>query len=253
MSGGGLMKTLVLIPVYNCGKTLSSLFSFLYRLNPQPDLYVFAENNSKDDTLDRIWKFKRPHKVIRLWLKEDATIISETPYDTIAHVRQLLLTFARNYDPDYAIFLDSDVFPRTKELIESLTFWGKDLVGGAYLRAFPEGVWLASKWSVPGDPHHFGLHKRIVKPLDQPLMTSAGCLCLSRKLLRDTRINFFPVAPVGASEDFGYCLQARNYGYATYLDGTAKLHHVIQKKIPQKPWTFDSVKNCYVPFHYGVA
>ncbi|MFZ7137671.1 MAG: hypothetical protein ACOWW1_04560 [archaeon] len=247
------MKTLILIPVYNCGKKLSSLFSFLYKLDPQPSLYVFAENNSDDDTLNRVWKFKRPHKVIRLWFRKDAPVVSESPYDTIAHVRQTLLTFARNFDPDYAIFLDSDVYPKTKELIDCLSFWGKDLVGGAYLRAFPEGLWLASKWQVPGDPKHYALRKKVTRALDEPLMTSAGCLCLSRKIIQDKRVNFYPVRPKGASEDFGYCLQARNFGYKTYLDGTINLKHVIGKKIPKKPWTFDNIQDSYIPFYYNTT
>jgi GT2 family glycosyltransferase len=244
------MKTLLLIPVYNCEKTLPTFFSFLYRLNPQPSLYVFAENNSKDETLKRVWKFKRPHKVIRLWFRKDATRQCTRPYEPIAHVRQMLLTFARRYDPDYAIFLDSDVYPHSKNLIDSLYLWGKDIVGGAYVRAFPEGVWLASKWEVPGISGCYELRRKVDVALDEPSMTSAGCLYLSRKIIQDGRINFYPVSPEGASEDFGFCLQARNYGYGIYLDNTVNLQHAIPKKLPNKPWTYNSIKKDYVPFLY---
>jgi glycosyltransferase involved in cell wall biosynthesis len=245
------MRTLVLIPVYNCGKTLPTLFSFLYKLDPQPDLYVFAENNSEDNTLDCVWRFKRQHKVIRMWFRKDAAVLGETPYEPLAHVRQLLLTFARRYDPDYAIFLDSDVYPRTKGLIDNLSLWGRDIVGGSYLRVFPEGVWLASKWEALSNPHRYALRRETGVPLDEPIMTSAGCMCLSRRIIQDKRINFYPVSPADASEDFGYCLQARNYGYKVYLDGTAELHHPIPKKMPPKPWTYDSALHQYTPFFYG--
>jgi glycosyltransferase involved in cell wall biosynthesis/GT2 family glycosyltransferase len=245
------MKTLMLIPVYNCGKTLPTLFSFLYKLGPQPDMYVFAENNSEDNTLDCVRKFKKSHKIVRVWFRKDAAILSETTYDPIAHIRQLLLTFARNYDPDYAIFLDSDVYPCTRELVENLSLWSKDLVGGSYLRLFPEGIFIASKWENPNNPQRYALRQKIHMPLDEPLMTSAGCMCLSRRIIQDKRINFYPIKPPNASEDFGYCLQARNYGYNVYLDGTSKLHHPIPRKMPPKPWTYDSSHQQYTPFFYG--
>jgi GT2 family glycosyltransferase len=243
------MKTIFLIPIYNCGKTLPTLFSFLYKLDPQPDLYVFAENNSDDNTLLAACKFKRPHKIIRVWFRNDAAIIGESRYEPIAHIRQLLLTFARRYDPDYAIFLDSDVYPRTKDLIDRLSLWGKDVVGGPYLRLFPNGMFLASKWITPDGKA--AMTRKINVPLAEPTVTSAGCLCLSRKIVQDKRINFYPISHEGASEDFGYCLNARDYGYKIYLDGTLNLLHRIPRKMPKKPWLFDpKIQKC-IPFYYG--
>ncbi len=242
------MKSIILIPVYNCGKTLPTFFSFLYKLNPQPDLFVFAENNSVDNTLELLSKFKKQHKVIRVWLREDAAAIGQSPYEPIAYVRQLLLTFARRYNPDYTIFLDSDVYPRSRDLIDRLSLWQKDIVGGAYLRAFPTGVFVASKWILN---HHMMLKKKLNMPLSQPTVTSAGCLCLSRKIVQDKRINFHPILEPGASEDFGYCLQARNFGYRIYLDATVQLHHEIPKKNIKKPWSFNTLSNSYEPFFYG--
>ncbi|MCL1976524.1 MAG: glycosyltransferase [Candidatus Bathyarchaeota archaeon] len=243
-----MTKTIVLVPVYNCGKNLPAFFNSLYNLDPQPSLYVFAENNSTDNTLLQIQQFKLPHKVIRVWFRPDAAMLSQNRYVPIAQIRQLLLTFARNYDPDYALFLDSDVYPQTKELIKNLTHLKKDLVGGAYLRAFPDGVWLASKWKSPIDGQ-YTLHREIQKTLDEPLMTSAGCMCLSRKIIQDTRVNFYPVKP-NASEDFGYCLQASANGYKIFLDGTNKLEHVIPEKIPIKPWSRNVLTQQYEPFFY---
>jgi len=244
------MKTLMLIPVYNSSKILPVLFRFLYKLDPQPELYVFAENNSHDNTLELIRKFKKPHKVIRVWFRKDAVTISENRYVPIAHVRQLLLTFARCYDPDYAIFLDSDVCPRTKELINNLTTWKKDIVGGSYLRPFPEGLFLASKWEVPEHPNARIYYRKPRLPLDEPHVTSAGCMCLSRKIIQDNRINFYPMYREHASEDFGYCLQAREQGYKIYLDSTAELIHFIPEKIPPKPWCFNTITRELVPFAY---
>lgn len=243
-----LTKTLILVPVYNCTKTLPSFFRCLYDLNPQPNLYVFVENNSSDDTLQQVRRFKHPHKIIRVWFRKDAAMCNTNRYIPIAHIRQLLLTFARNYNPDYAIFLDSDVFPRTKELIDNLTRWRKDIVGGGYLRVFPDAMWLASKWKHPNQSG-YEFRRKIQKTLDEPWITSAGCMCLSQRIIQDKRINFFPVIP-NASEDFGYCLQAREHGYKVFLDGVIKLEHYIPEKIPTKPWSRNSITQPYEQFFY---
>jgi glycosyltransferase involved in cell wall biosynthesis/GT2 family glycosyltransferase len=242
------LKTIILVPVYNSGKTLPLFFSSLNALEPQPELYVFAENNSSDDTLEQVSKFNLPHKVIRVWFRKDAAMLSQNRYEPIAHIRQLLLTFARDYNPDYAIFLDSDVIPRTQSLIENLTLWKKDIVGGAYLRMFPQGVWLASKWKDPNTGEVMFRQKTHL-PLEKPHMTSAGCMCLSRKIIQDKRVNFYPVQ-AGASEDFSYCLQARDYGYEVFLDGVIKLEHIIPEKLRVKPWTRNSFTGEYEHFSY---
>jgi GT2 family glycosyltransferase len=240
-------KIIVMIPVYNCAGILPQLFNSLYALSPQPDFYVFAENNSSDDTLSRIQEFRCPHKTIRVWFRKDAALLHEGRYEPIAQIRQLLLTFARNIDPEYAVFLDSDVFPRTPELLRNLTCWQKDIVGGAYLRAYPDGIWLASKWRIPGDDRVLRLYS-VRKVLDKPLVTSAGCLCLSRKIIQDRRIDFVPLIP-GASEDFGYCLKARELGYKVFLDGISKLYHHIPERLPLKPWSRNAL-NEYELFFY---
>jgi len=245
------LKTLVLIPVYNRGKILPTFFDSLQHLNPQPNLYVFAENNSNDDTLAQVWNFKLPHKVIRIWYRKEAVMLNENRYVTIAHIRQLLLTFARNYDPDYAIFLDSDILPKTERLIDSLTSWRCDIVGGPYLRLFPEGLWLASRWQSPEKPNCGMLFRSPRMALDEPLMTSGGCLCLSKKIIQDKRIEFYPLYSNDSSEDFGYCLKARDHGYKVYLDGTLSLLHYFPSDQPIKPWSRDMSSSEYMPFFYG--
>lgn len=243
-----MIKTVILIPLYNSGKTLPTLFEALYTLSPQPNLYVFAENNSSDDTLEQVRQFKLPHKIIRVWFRKDAVMINQNRYVTIAQIRQLLLTFARDFDPDYAIFLDSDVIPQTTKLIDSLTSWKKDILGGAYLRPFPNGIYLASRWKHPTNKGATVLRQKISLPLEEPLVTSAGCMCLSRKIIQNKRINFYPTI-TGTSEDFGYCLKAREHGYKVFLDGVTKLKHMIPEMLI-KPWSRSSRTNQYEPFFY---
>jgi glycosyltransferase involved in cell wall biosynthesis len=245
------MRTCLLIPVYNNAKTLPKLFHCLDKLNPQPDMTFFAENNSRDNTLWLIKKHYRhkPHKIIRVWFRDDAAQACQSVYEPIAHIRQLLLTAARHYDPDYAIFLDADVYPLSSSLIAILTGWRKDIVGGSYVRLFPDGPFLASKFST--DDSKFYRYYRIpYAELMEPLMTSAGCLCLSRKIIQDKRVNFWPLYNLEASEDFGYCLRARELGYKVYLDGTAVLWHDTECQVRPKPWMRTPDKKGYIKFVY---
>jgi len=197
-------KVIVLIATYNNSKILPIWFNFLYKLNPQPIEYVFAENNSDDGTLDLIGKFRRPHKLIRVWFKDKPIRKGESNYLTIAHIRQLLLSYARKADCDYAVFLDTDIFPLTANLIEHLVNWKVDVVGGKYMRFFPEGLMIASYWF--GKNGMFMLKPKTFLPFEEVAVTSGGCLCLSKRIIQDRRVNFYPIyGKYHTSEDFGYC------------------------------------------------
>jgi GT2 family glycosyltransferase len=247
------MNVCLLIPVYNSTKFLGKLFYHIHLLNPKPDMTFFLENNSKDDTLGYIIRnYKLPYKIIRVFFREDAVKVGTTVYDTIAHVRQLLLTAARQYDPDYAIFLDDDVYPIDTDMISKLTGHGENIVGGTYTRIYPEGIFVASKWGILTDRHKYLLKKQneVIKPVDMPAITSGGCLCLSRKVIQDRNLDFYPIGDMVASEDYGYCLKARKLGYRIILDNTAKLlHDYIRTTRDEKPWTKKKNKE-YVDFRY---
>lgn len=169
-------------------------------------------------------------------------------YEPIAYIRQLLLTRARQLDPDFAIFLDDDVFPYDTWMIDKLTSRKLDIVGGPYVRLFPDGPWLATKWrSEQGKLRYFRVPPEALSEVE---MTSAGCLCLSRRIIQDRRVNFWPLYNAESSEDFGYCLQAKDYEYKIWLDGTVVLWHYIPKQIPQKPWSRKQDGD-YAPFNYA--
>jgi len=239
------------ITCFNSKKFLFNSLKYIHQLNPLPDIIYFVENNSTDGTLDYIIKnCKIPYKIIRIWLREDAVQVSG-PYDTIAHVRQLGLTAFRHNGCDYGIFLDDDIQVHTPEMIKILTSYPEDIVGGTYLRAYPEGVFVASKWGTTLRGQ-FRLKKlnEVLKPFDMPLITSGGCMCLSKRLIQDRRLNFYPLYPkYQSSEDYGFCLMARELGYKLILDNTVKLNHEWLRTIKDmKPWT--KMKDKYVDFHY---
>jgi len=215
----------------------------VYALQPTPDKVIFCENNSEDKTLDLIYTFGNKSgistDIIRFWTVEPKSLPWERCYDIIAHARQLLLTRARRLDPDFAIFIDSDILIDSTDLIEGLTTAPNCLVGGAYLREFPEGRMIATLFKSPISKAKNRLRNRLYYPLEEVLATSAGCLSIPRKILQDRRINFYPLIE-GWAEDFGYCKQARDSGYRVYLDGTIQLTHRIRGK--WKSWSTDWAK-----------
>jgi GT2 family glycosyltransferase len=238
------MKTIVLCPVYNSERLLPIWFEMIQHLDPKPDEVVFAENNSTDSTLQLISDWEFPHKVIRIWVKDKPI---KNPYLVMAHIRQLLITYARNSGCDFAIFMDSDVLAMDEGFVELITRDDADLVGGAYMRMFPQGLGVAAyfKGSKRG-------RYRIVKALDKKYQyataVGGGCMCLSRDILGDRRVSFFPLEKGDIAEDFGYCLKASRMGYAVFLNGDLDMRHLDTTNIP-KPWTVNS-KGKYREWNY---
>ena len=246
------MRTAICITVYNSAKFLYNSLPLINKLNPPPDIIYFVENNSTDNTLDYIIKnCKLPYKIIRVWFRSDAVQVTG-PYDTIAHVRQLGLTaFRHTPDLTHGIFIDDDIQIHTPEMIKILTSYPEDIVGGTYLRAYPEGLFVASKWgTLKVGKFKLKTLKEVIKPFDMPTITSGGCMCLSKRLIQDRRLNFYPLYPkFQASEDYGFCIMARELGYKLILDNTVKLIHEWKRTIQTvKPWTKE--KDKYVDFKY---
>ena len=246
------MHTVILIPTWNNSELLAKCLTALNRLDPQPDKYVFLENNSTDNTLEVIQSFNRPKELIRLWFRDDARYVLDSPYALIAIVRQYLLKRARQLNPDFAIFIDDDIVVGSKDLIPKLTRWkqyGYDIAGGPYYRRYPEGVFLASMWKHPKGGYTY--RNQCISFVDFPEVTSAGCMCLSRDIIQDKRVNFYPLCEEGHAEDYGYCYQARKLGYKIILDCTLRIGHHF-KLFPYRPWTV-MPNGQGIKFSYGVS
>jgi hypothetical protein len=272
----------LLVPVYETSKRCWKVFErALYRLDPLPEKVIFCENNSNDNTLELISNFKLPHEVIRVWFRKDAGKTKSQNFEPIANVRQLLLTRARTYGAKMAIFLDDDCIPQDRDFIEAFTNNNLDICGGEYLRDFPEGTFVASGWEVdsPIEDMPNGDNLLAVKNLREtikrakmhncpmlifyyenfskeaiykPTVTSAGAMALSEKILQDRRLNFVPLRhdlvkhPEGVSEDFGFCLLARSFGYEIFLDFRIKFAHlggVSNTAVKHRPWAVDEAND----------
>ena len=266
-SGKIAKGVIFLVAVYNAEGKLPALFKMIEASKPRPEKVIFCENNSTDKTLELIWNWKYPHEVIRFWARKDAIKVGRE-YDVIGAARQLLLTRARKLSPEFAIFLDDDVFPEDPNYIEKLTSHNNELVGGTYLRQFPEGIFIASKWHVNEPPRSMPqvrLLKKLVRKaqkkghpnmifstcerkLYRVTMTSGGLLCIRKDLIQDGRINFFPIPEelTGMfSEDFFYCVTAKGYGYLPYLDGDTRAAHVFATETKKRAWKVNT------PFSFG--
>jgi GT2 family glycosyltransferase len=213
-------------------------------LDPQPTYYFIVENNSKDETPDVIadWVKHYPNtRVFSFNFVPDAVKRLGNPYATIALVRQQLIRMARKHKVDYLIMIDDDVFVNSTDFIPRLVSHGLDLVGGCYLRCYPNGMYLAQKWYNTGSnrkemPY---VMKTVAYGLQQVAMTSGGCMCISKKLLNDDRVSFWPLLSFekygDTSEDYGFCIKAVKAGYKIYVDGNIKIGHYLRER-NYKPW-----------------
>ena len=224
------------MPIQNAARYFDIVAYGLYRLSPEPDLYVFLESDSTDRTLEVLDRFHRPKEIIQL----DFPNRPKYGYEIIAKVRQRLLERARELGPDYAIYLDSDVRVRSEDLIARLTSWGKEIVGASYLRRMPipghPEIPLVIQSFFPKENMLSSRDLRFYKergPLLEVAVAGAGCLCLSRTVVDDSRLNWVPV--IKGSEDESWCQKATDAGYKIYLDTTILLDHYIGVK-KDKAW-----------------
>ena len=263
------------MPCHQAAKYFDSVTSALYKLDPQPDLYVFTENNSTDGTFDLIQQFDRPKRIIRLRFPDDAVRTGrlrfpthhQTVHDVVGAIRQCLLQVARQLDPDFAILLDSDIRIRSHDLIWRLTRWSDDpvyrrnqvdIVCGPIRRLSPWGRHFAA-FGVGSTREEFSMIENRPPPtriLDEVLLAGDGCMCLPRRVIQDKRLYFYPVIhpeleeenaitrrqaaqanfPIpNFSEDVAFSLHARKLGYKFYLDWSIYIDHWMDDQT--KPWT----------------
>lgn len=256
------MRTAIMIPTYNHSILFKDCLRRLALLDPQPTYYIIFENNSVDDTwsLLKEWKRNHPNTIfIRMWFTPDAIKKLGNPYEIIGLARDYLLKKARQLNVDYAIFVDDDIIILNESFIDQITGREKDIVGAPYMRFFPDKdgkpiFALASKWKVGEKKYKF---KVDCKGFQEVWVTSCGCICLSRKVIQDERLSFLPIIwnkEKRASEDFGFCMKARELGYKIHIDCMLKVGHYATA-YSYKPWAVEGKDKdgnlLPVEFEYG--
>lgn len=207
------------------------------QLDPQPDKYVFSENNSTDGTLQIIkqWQHSHPTEILRLWFHENAVQILGSKYGVIAQIRDTLLNRARKMDVDYAIFVDSDIFITDTDFITRITSWKKHLVGAAVpVFRVDQGLCLSPTWINNGPERESKpqIVKTVCDGFEEVYSVGAGAMCISHSLLMDDKVNFWPTIthPQLYGEDISYCIKVRQHGYKVYVDGSLLLGHYVEAK-----------------------
>jgi glycosyltransferase involved in cell wall biosynthesis len=260
MSGKVAKGVIFLVPIFNVSDHWNAWTRMVKALDPMPEKVIFCENNSTDNTLELISNWDFPHEVIRIWVKPNANRDVGNMYGVIAHVRELLLTRARCFDAEYAIFIDDDIYPERMDFIDILRSKKVDICGGAYMRPLEEGpsfetTWvLDSRWSVfqPIEempivaPTREEAEKKLKEykgayisfvniekdRLYRVAATGGGLIGLSKKVIRDRTVFFYPMHG-SESEDFGFCLCAEVSGYKIYLASDVKCSHVLSSSKPR--------------------
>jgi hypothetical protein len=263
------MGYLGLSAAYNDAETLPTFLHTLSKLDPKLTRHIFVTNNCTDDT-NRIID-SGGHERISYDLHPDFVMKMKDPYSALAVAWQRLLRRARevlhgDQTLTHVVYLDTDVFVKDVNALTKASKWCKDILCGSYLRDFPDGRFLATTFQVNeevarllamyknrrGEYYHFG---SIFYDIIRPYVSSAGFMMLSRDIVLDDRINFFPIYRIGTdgvvrsetSPEFGYQLKARTLGYETWLDGTIELSHYVSAR--HRAWRSDN-KGGYVDFRY---
>ena len=229
------MKTCVLVPTFQSENRLPLFFNYLRKLEPKPDKLVFLENNSTDNTLLLLENFAKEGlfdtKIIRLWFKDDR--IGEPPLYRMAIIRDILLQYARKLNVDYAFFVDDDVLIISTNMIHILTNLEKDIVGASVKMSIMgvgvviDAVFGTLSCTYPKTQLNF--------PIESCLSVGWNCVCLSKRVLQDKRLNCLPLVVYNGywtSEGNGFDFKAGLLGYKIFVTSIVKIVHVqyVDKK-----------------------
>ncbi len=264
------MTVIAVSAVYNDAGCLPEFFTCIRRLAEKPSHHIFVTNNCTDGTDTLIDAYPEPHKRISYNLPTNFTSKKGDPYAALAVAWQRGLEEARRYmaehrEVTHALWLDSDIFVDDADAIPRAVGIGKDILCGSYLRNFPEGTRLASTFHADtellrylphltrGEYYHIS---DVYAPLMRPYCSSAGFMLVTRELILDRRVNFYPIYKVGpegrhlqeTSPEYGYQLKARTLGYETWLDGSIRMRHYTGYR--HRAWRA-SGDGGYVDFKYG--
>jgi glycosyltransferase involved in cell wall biosynthesis len=221
------------MPLRNEANNLPRIFNLVNKI--KPSYVVFCTNDNDDDTLEQLENFVngKPNMHLITFSSDD-----KSTFGTIAKARQLLLEQARQLDCEYFICLDGDVISLTNNFVDLLMAHNKDFVGCCV----KEKLWI------PNRGCYYGYDVMINRNGQSMFMTEFDmafrlvpvigcgfhCVCLSKKLIKDDKVNFLPLQQFNdapTSEDYSYCLSAKKQGYALFVDTKLKFVHQQNHKL----------------------
>jgi hypothetical protein len=151
--------------------------------------------------------------------------------------RQKTVEEALQVDPDWFLFLDSDVIPPA-DIFPRLRNRGVDVISGLYYMDHPEAIHPAM-WQLDenNSPAITGFDKEGMVNVDA---IGLGCLLVNRDVIDDIDPPWFRWTQgyeehpwdlrqegenPGISEDFDFCYKIKQAGYEIYVDTTVKCIH----------------------------
>jgi len=151
--------------------------------------------------------------------------------------REKTVEDALRTDPDWILFMDSDVVP-PRDVFQRLARHGVDIVSGLYYMDNPDGVHPAM-WRLDEEesPAISGYDREGLVNVDA---VGFGCLLVSREVIDTLERPWFRWTKgyddhpwdlqhqgekPGISEDFYFCHKAQEAGYDIYVDTTVKCMH----------------------------
>jgi glycosyltransferase involved in cell wall biosynthesis len=206
----GTCKVAIGMLTRNSASTLPTVLDALLRLRPQPDLYVFLDALSDDGSYGLLKDFAAAKEV---WSFND---IDDNFGRRVAAARQALLEHVRLLNPEWMVWVDSDVLIQSQNAIERLTTCpNADLVAGAYKMAPsayviqlyrpPSTVRPLLAGELPAgcfqtlNVQSSTIRNLPLHPFGLWTVTGAGggCLAVSRRVIQDRNVNFYRYPTVG--------------------------------------------------------
>ena len=213
----------LLFPVCNEEKNLPRMFKMLESMNPKADHVIFMESGSTDNSLEMLALYADTHPNVDAYNCEKES--KYTFYD-IAFARQCLLNIARKLDADFTFYMDCDTEPKDLNFLEKLSnvllvHNNFDMIGCSYR-------FKKYKKRLPRNDEPYVKLGNL--PLYQTVVVPFGCVCISRRIIQNPQINFFPLfinKHDGSifNEDISYCILCIRLGYNLLLENTIKVIH----------------------------
>jgi len=241
----GKFKILVAAPIFDGMRYCIDQFIDRIKHLDYGDYDILLVDNSKSDLFSE--ELREKYDVNVSYLPMDVPNMEK-----IIQSRNRILDYAVNKSYDYILMMDCDVIPPT-DIIDKLLSHEKDIVSGLYYGFFgPKGKekWESVAWKSASDeelakikarfPEFIKAHPDVRRhltddeikseELQEVIIPSAGCMLVSKNVLKKVRYGLLDVSGYNTSDDIFFCKAAREAGFKLYCDPSVKCEHLIDGK-----------------------
>lgn len=166
------------------------------------------------------------------WLKDRDMNISVRPYPFMAPLDSARNTAVYNFMQDYydyIFFCDADVVP-PPDAIHRLILHGKDIVGALCLTFRHDDQGVPFPYPAAFKRNHEGYKIHYGKDLEEVDVIGGGAFLVSRRVFeaikRPFAFTYDEYGRVEHSEDFYFCMKAKEAGFKIYMDYGCQCKHI---------------------------